>query len=491
MKSSTFLQHLWTVTLATALFFNLSPRKSQTHIVTFVAHGASFNNQAFSCELKWTTTSISKQDRSRFALRIRLRQEFMNYFKVMHGPYRYAASKFLPLLQDKWSDLKALTEGRDFLSSPSFLEIHLGEPCNFACDYCRQDPRNRNMGLRVIPLARPEMFMPRQRVFKLLESAHRLNTRTEIRYSGIIGEPGLHPDLIEILDKTVELGLPFGFTTNGVPLDRPDVLRRLTKAAWVHFSMDGATEETYMKRKHATKGDLEKVLRNERKLADLILETNSKTRIIVSLLLQPKSYYSQGFSEIGMLCGMAREVGADTFEIKMQHYDPRHPERVMAREEVREAYGIIDELGKRYDSRDYRVYPVQSLQEALDKIQPPVAGIIKAKRCWVNRFGLSSTASPLSELQHCCQYAMHTLGIQGNLARNDLVAIWSSSDRLRTFEFDPRRICDVCSPSDLWANNFIQWLLDSADKDNTLLPWIEQHFVKRDLSEKNLRPVST
>jgi uncharacterized Fe-S cluster-containing radical SAM superfamily protein len=91
-----------------------------------------------------------------------------------------------------------------------------GTLCNLTCRHCfiSCSPHNRSFG-----------FLSRQTVERVLEESVTLGVK-EYYFTG--GEPFLHPDLVPILERTLQLG-PVTVLTNGTVL-RDDWLDRLARA---------------------------------------------------------------------------------------------------------------------------------------------------------------------------------------------------------------------------------------------------------------------
>lgn len=112
-------------------------------------------------------------------------------------------------------------------------EVHLElvSHCNLTCDYCTW--REGNVA---------KQKMPKELAIRLVRECADLKIGT-VAFHGV-GEPTLHPDLLEICDEAERLGLHFGFSTNAVALesDLAAELRTLTRLAIslsIHWNMPG------------------------------------------------------------------------------------------------------------------------------------------------------------------------------------------------------------------------------------------------------------
>jgi hypothetical protein len=190
----------------------------------------------------------------------------------------------------------------------------------------------------------------------------------------------------------------------------------------------------------------------------------STPEIIVSCVLQQANY-----RELGKLAESAKKKGADSLEIKMQHFDAR---RGMTEAAVRHAFASIDEIRRTHAGPEFRVIAVQDESAAIAKIKPD-RNQISFSRCYANELGLNATISATAEVNTCCQYYQNTLGVVGDVSRTRFKAIWFSGKRREVLKGDAKVKCVNCSPSDDFVNRFVQFLADSHASDPKFLDWVE------------------
>lgn len=377
----------------------------------------------------------------------------------MSGRYRYTYSKFAALLGDKWPIVRQVVVGETVTAPLSYVEIHVSEPCQLSCKYCRGQLRN-------VP-TKQEM-MQREDLLQLIEHVHNLNPRAFIRFSGTIGEPLLHPHVREAFARIKSLGgLSWGLTTNGLLLNEGGITELLMAANYVHVSLDAGCDLTYQRLKAGRPGNFEKVLANLEGLASLKRVLGSNVEIVVSFLIQDENY-----REIPVVSKRLKALGVETFELKMQHFDER---RHMTPGTVHEAYELIRKVQSEDDSATYRVVVVQSEDVALARIRTNGRSI-DFPRCFANQLGLNATVDPRGNLQTCCQYYQRTLGVQGKVSEG-LRDLWRGPERTKLMQLDPRITCINCSPSDEFVNRFVAFLCKAHAEDPSFLSWIEENYV--------------
>jgi MoaA/NifB/PqqE/SkfB family radical SAM enzyme/tetratricopeptide (TPR) repeat protein len=409
------------------------------------------------------------------SVRAHLRAEFIMLLRTITGPYRYAPTKFIKMLREDWSAIRNIVTGKTVSVGPQFVEIHVGEPCNLACIYCRGlrmpcEPSEEGEAVRLpegpgatSSPGKPEKFLEKAAMLRLLESIYQLNSRAFIRFSGLIGEPLLYRDIEEVFDAVNAKGLRWGLTTNGVYMEGEKLRALLLKAMYVHVSVDAGTDETYATLKKGKPGTLEKVLENVRYLA----ECRPGPEVIVSFLLQETNY-----KELLSLANRVKAIGVDTLEIKMQHFDLR---RRMSESAVNEAYDLIDGIRRDLSCTGFRVVVVQKRDEAFRKIRDGQR--ISFERCYANLLGLNATIDPRGNVQMCCQYYQRTLESAGNVESDCLNSIWWHKRLNTALQCDPRGHCISCSPSDEFINRFVQFLREAHKSDASFLDWVEKETL--------------
>lgn len=114
------------------------------------------------------------------------------------------------------------------------LQVEVTGACNLACRMCLVRYRPK--------LDRGEASFPLDRFVALLDRLPRLE---EVTLQGL-GEPLLHPDLVEMVAAASARGLRVGFNTNGTLLTHTKIDALLDAGpTWVHVSVDGADAETF------------------------------------------------------------------------------------------------------------------------------------------------------------------------------------------------------------------------------------------------------
>ncbi|MBS5913926.1 MAG: radical SAM protein, partial [Paenibacillus macerans] len=165
--------------------------------------------------------------------------------------------------------------------SPVSLQLGLTNKCSNKCYYCYVKEQN-NLG----------ETLKTDAVVNLLEEAKMMGVKSVEITGG--GEPTLHPDFWDIVDKIRDLDLELGLVTNGLHL-KSDKIHKLDFVSWVRISIDSYNPTIYKEIRGANLLNLEPIMK-------LCKETN----VIVgaSCVITPKNY-----QEIYEFAKMSKDLG--------------------------------------------------------------------------------------------------------------------------------------------------------------------------------------
>jgi MoaA/NifB/PqqE/SkfB family radical SAM enzyme len=136
------------------------------------------------------------------------------------------------LLAEARAHVIAQSEKRNLL--PSELYMQISRRCNLRCAMCGHEVWKTNSG-----------FMEMDVFDRILEQS-KANGITTLHILSGQGEPMLHPQVFEMLEKAVAMGFNVGIVTNGTPLT-PERCEKLGKLglAYIQFSFAGWDKDSY------------------------------------------------------------------------------------------------------------------------------------------------------------------------------------------------------------------------------------------------------
>lgn len=218
---------------------------------------------------------------------------------------------------------------------PIELEIGLTNACNHRCIFCAVDYTGYQ----------PDRI-DSQLLRKNLEELAPRGVKSII-YAGE-GEPLLHREAPDIVNRTKSLGIDAAMSTNGVLLT-PEVSRECLKSlTWIRFSVAGITDKTYDMIQHGRQGDLDKVLFHMEEAVKVKREQHLHTTLGVQLLLLPDNKH-----EIVQMGKELRKIGVDYFTIKPFSQHPQS--RQILQVDYKEMLELEKEV-KELQTDEYAVY---------------------------------------------------------------------------------------------------------------------------------------
>lgn len=288
---------------------------------------------------------------------------------------------------------------------PIELEIGLTNACNHRCIFCAVDYTGY----------KPDRIDSRLLIKNLEELV--LKGIKSIIYAGE-GEPLLHREAPEIINRTKSLGIDAAVSTNGVLLT-PEVSRECLKSlTWIRFSVAGITDKTYDKIQCGKPGDLSKVLAHMEEAVKVKQEQHLHTTLGVQLLLLPDNK-----DEIVQMGKILREIGVDYFTIKPFSQHPQSQQILQV--DYKEMLELESEV-RELQTDDYKIYfRAHSMRK------------LECKRgyehCWALPFMVYIDAK--GNLWPCIAFMGKEKLKYGNLNEESFVKIWEGEHRKEIVDY--------------------------------------------------------
>ncbi|MCI8280752.1 MAG: radical SAM protein [Lachnospiraceae bacterium] len=288
---------------------------------------------------------------------------------------------------------------------PIELEIGLTNACNHRCIFCAVDYTGY----------KPDYLDSRL----LMENLEGLAVKgvKSIIYAGE-GEPLLHKDAPELINKTKSLGIDTAMSTNGV-LFTPEVSKEcLQSLTWVRFSTAGITQETYNKIQQGKPGDLSKVLYHMEEAVKIKRDQHLHTTLGVQLLLLPDNK-----NEVVKMGKALKEIGIDYFTIKPFSQHPQSQNILQVDyQEMMEMESQIKELQTNTFKVYFRTHSMQKLNCKRTY-----------KHCWALPFMAYLDAK--GNLWPCIVFLGKDELKYGNIYQKSFVEIWEGDRRREINEY--------------------------------------------------------
>jgi len=288
---------------------------------------------------------------------------------------------------------------------PIELEIGLTNACNHRCIFCAIEYTGYKASKIDTDL-----------LTKNLYDLSKHGTKSII-YAGE-GEPLIHPDAPDIINKTKSLGIDAAMSTNAVLLT-PEVSKDCLKSlTWVRFSTAGIKAETFDKIHRGKPGDLDKVLSNMQAAVQVKRDQKLETTLGVQLLLLPDNK-----DEIVEMAKTLRNIGVDYFTVKPFSQHPQSQNILQV--DYKELIDLEQEI-KGIETENFKIYFRAHSMKKLECNRP-------YKHCWALPYMVYIDA--LGNLWPCIVFMGKEELKYGNLNEESFVEIWEGEHRKEIVDY--------------------------------------------------------
>ncbi len=218
---------------------------------------------------------------------------------------------------------------------PIELEISLTNACNHRCIFCAVDYTG---------------YQPTMLETDILEKNIPQFAKKGVKsiiYAGE-GEPLLHKNAPDIINRTKENGIDAAMSTNGVLLTADISKECLASLTWIRFSTAAITDRTYEKIHQCRQGDLSLVLSNMEEAVRVKRDQKASTTIGVQLLLLPDNK-----GEVVRMAKELKQIGVDYFTVKPFSQHPQSQNILQV--DYQEMLDVEQEL-KGLATEEYKIY---------------------------------------------------------------------------------------------------------------------------------------
>jgi GTP 3',8-cyclase len=186
-------------------------------------------------------------------------------------------------------------EGKDV--KPLYVEISPVAHCNHKCVFCNYNYLGH------------KGFFPAGRLLTLPGELAAAGVKAVV-FAGA-GEPCLHPETFEAIERVRDQGMDAAMSTNGVLLNQERIDAVVRNLTWIRFSCSGGTPENYALVHRSQSRDYDTVMSNISAMRQRKDKTGSKLTIGVQFILLPEN---KDF--LLPQAKAVREAGADYFVVK-------------------------------------------------------------------------------------------------------------------------------------------------------------------------------
>jgi len=302
--------------------------------------------------------------------------------------------------------LAAISKGK--IPAPRQVQIDLCNACTHRCRYCYytdeykgEDASNR------LDIFDPSAFIPTNKMMEIIDDLSNIGVGAVSLTGG--GEPTIHPDFVEIVNRILRRGLKWSLTTNGSLIRKKRLSHLLTTATWVRFSIDAATTQTYIKSQRPTdETDFEALM------VTIFNICRRKERPVVgtSFVVNPINH-----REVYDFVKMSKGLGVDNVRISLAYTSKKASIHTPYIEQVERD---ISRAKEDFEDRDFKIFSMMERYEDLKRNTKTY------KNCYFHLFTCAISAD--MNVHPCCTTKGMRRYVIGSIKDRKFSEVWFGDD---------------------------------------------------------------
>jgi len=327
--------------------------------------------------------------------------------------------------------LNSFKDGR--ITPPIYVRIKPINKCCHSCSFCIYRAKNVHMHETM----NESDMLPKDKLFEVLDDLKDMGTKC-VTYSGG-GEPLMHPNIAEAMQRTLDNGLDLSLLTNAQLLNgkRAEVL---SKAKWIRISMDYYDAESFVKSRGGNEKMFDQIISN-------IIEFNKIKNDVCELSVN-YIITKENVDNIHEMTKLLKEIGINNiryFPVQVDNYVEYH------RNITKEVSYILECTKKFYENSEFKIYDGYKIEP--ESFKRPY------NRCYIMQ--TIPVIGADSFVYNCHNKAYSTDGIIGSIKNQSFKQLWFSEETKKHFDkFNPQ-ICCKCFCANDNKNIFIHELLNA------------------------------
>jgi len=340
--------------------------------------------------------------------------------------------------------LLELRDGK--LPAPIHTHLIISDLCNQNCSFCayRIDGYTEFFAIRNGSgklVRNPNRMINYDTVIRILEELKSAGVKA-VQFTGG-GEPTLHPDCAEFINRAHQLKLDTALVTNGWKLNK-EIRSAILGSTWIRISLDCASPESYHQMRRAPERAFHEVLENIRALVDARDKSGSDLTIGIGYVVNKDNW-----QEIIPGVKLARSLGVDNIRLSAVF----QPENAAYFVGFHYQAAALCKEAEWLSTGEFKV-----INNFSDRMGELVQGHPEYSRCPHQHF-VPYIGADLN-LYCCCVLAYTRRGLIGSLKDQSFSELWWGEKRKDYLEAFDARECPRCQFND--KNRNMNKLIESS-----------------------------
>jgi len=335
-----------------------------------------------------------------------------------------------------WFNDKLISLRDGTVTAPIYVRIKPINRCNHNCFFCVYRSELSNMHNEMNDLDR----LSREKLLEILDDFRIMGVKA-VTYSGG-GEPLIHRDIVEVLDKTKANGIDLSIITNGQLLSG-DRAAALTDAKWVRISMDYYDAGSFIQSGRGTARTFDAIIKN---IDDFARRRKSGCNISVNFIITKNNYHQIEYATI-----LLKNLGVDNVRFSPVWFD----DFLAYHEPIREQVLANLQAAKKHECDTFKIYHSYRIEK--DQMSRTY------HKCFIQQIIPAIGAD--YNVYNCHNKSYSFDAIIGNIRNQSFRQMWFSEETKKHFmEFDAMKCCNCQCANDA-KNKFLHDII-SAYGDN-------------------------
>jgi MoaA/NifB/PqqE/SkfB family radical SAM enzyme len=323
------------------------------------------------------------------------------------------------------------------VTAPVYVRIKPTNRCNHNCFFCVYNEEYANMHETMV--RRDELS--RKKLLEILDDFKKIGVKA-ITYSGG-GEPLVHPDILEIMQKTLDYGIDLSIITNGQKL-YGDYAKILTKAKWVRISMDYFDPGGFKQSRRGNEKMFFEIMENIKNFSQLKRDGDFEVNYIIT---------QENHSDLYMSAEILKSLGVDNVRYSpvwikdLEEYHKPIKDIVIT---------TLKEMKDTLEDKNFKIYSGYSNNSVSD-----AAMHRSFSKCSFMQIVPVIGADYI--VYNCHNQAYSEKGIIGSIKDKSFAEMWFSKETAEHFKtFNPIISCDGIQCTAGKKNEFLNDLLETS-----------------------------
>jgi radical SAM protein with 4Fe4S-binding SPASM domain len=342
------------------------------------------------------------------------------------------------------------------------VRIEPTELCNYSCKFCvTQDPER-------IKLIQKEGYDGQDRKFDLNRLSDLLDELKEVGVKAIsfvaVGDPLMFPNISKVLKKAIKLKFDLGLTSNfGMPL-KDEVIESLTEFKWLRWSMNGGSEDVYLKTNNPKGKNPAAAYKNAKENIKRIIykkkKENKKVLVNASYVVSEWNHH-----DVVNAAKLGRELEIDNLFFRPD-MKPMENRKDMPLDIITKNKSLLDQAIE-FQNDNFKINIEQERENDVLKVQD------ENLVCFYSNHSIYIAAN--GDVYPCCYTRINPKFVIGNIANQKFDEFWKNKNNSEKYKEITLNTCPSCPYNEI--NKSLEKLYTTGESPNTKPLEIIDNFV--------------